>query len=353
MKIAGINFRRGTIGRGFIQTAGYSDAVQLRIPVIAAFGSHPGKTLAVVAGQHGRELNGPAAVFKAIGALRPRLMHGTILFFPVANPLSIRQYVQDFPHEKGRQFLGAPPNEPFNVNRNWTGNPKGTLQQRITAAIWNAGVKKADAVIDLHAWTPLVIGLAWAAKRWTRILRAFGFPWSELAASAPTRGMLEWACRKPGIPCITCELPPQDTLSAEAVLHGLRGILNVARFLGIHAGEMEFPCPRYELRGGNDINIISEAPGLVVTTHHVGGVVEKDENVLDVVDLESFRAVQSVRAPKRMILRRLGGVWGTGLGGYHVVSAGETIATLSEIAREWAAGESPFMSSAQAINEGR
>jgi len=342
VNIAGMEVPGGTIRRGFVETRAYRDAVRLRIPVIAARGTRRGKTLAVVAGQHGRELNGPAAVHKVVGALRPRRMSGTILFFPVANPLSIRQHVQDFPHERGRNFSAAPPNEPFNLNRNWPGDAKGTLQQRVTAAIWNAGVKKADAVIDLHAWTSLHTGLAWAAKPASRLLRAFGFPWSEFTTRMPARGMLEWACRKAAIPCVVCELPPQDVVHAEAVRHGARGILNAARLLGILPGEMEFPCARYELRAGREVHVISKAPGLVVAMHGVGDVVEKGETVLEVVDLESFRAVQSVRAPKRMILRRLGGVWGTGLGGYHVVQSGETIAALTEIAREWRPGENPL-----------
>jgi len=342
MKIAGMNIRKGTIQRGFVETTGYADAVGLRIPVIVAAGLHPGKTLAVVSGQHGRELNGPASAFKVISSLKPRQMRGTIIFFPAVNVLSMRQHVQDFPHEMGRSLSSGPPDDEFNLNRNWPGDLKGTLQQRITAAIWKAGVNKADAVIDLHAWSGQHIGLAWAAKRHAKLLRAFAYPWSELAISPPTRGMLEWACAKAKVPCIVCELPPQNIISAKAIRHGKRGILNVAAYMGILDEKMEFPHPRYELTRGKDIQIVAEASGLLVTTHEIGDVVEKGETILELVDLESFRARQTYRAPARMILRRCGGVWGTGLLGYHIMRVGETLAVLSEIDREWGAGESPF-----------
>jgi len=342
VKVTGMDVRRGSIRRGFVETAGYADGIRLRIPVIVAAGIKAGKTLAVVAGQHGRELNGPAAIYKVIQSLRPRQMCGKILFFPAVNHLSMRQHVQDFPTERGRNLAGQPPNEPFNVNRNWPGNRRGSLQQRITAAVWNAGVKKADAVIDLHAWTDRHIGLAWTVKDSLPYLRAFGFPWSEVASEPAAAGMLESACLEAKIPSLTCELTPQDVVNGESVRYGIHGILNVARFMGIVAGDMEFPWPRYELARGADVSVVSEAPGLVVTTRKIGEVIEAGEPAVDLVDLESFRAVQVAAPPERMVLRGCGRTWGTGMLGYHVVQAGETIAVFSKIDREWAEGEEPW-----------
>ena len=144
MRVAGMDVRPGTIRRGFVETGGYVDGIRLRIPVIVACGTRRGKTLAVVAGQHGRELNGPAAIYKAIRSLRPKRMCGNILFFPAVNHLSMRQDMQDYPTEYGRYFLNQPAHGRFNVNRNWPGDRKGTLQQRMTHAVWTAGVSARD-----------------------------------------------------------------------------------------------------------------------------------------------------------------------------------------------------------------
>ena len=86
MKIAGMQVQRGTIQRGFVETAGYVDGIKLRIPVIVAHGSKPGKTLAVVAGQYGRELNGPAAIF--LSRLSPSTYAIAIKAWPSASSIS-------------------------------------------------------------------------------------------------------------------------------------------------------------------------------------------------------------------------------------------------------------------------
>jgi len=345
MKIAGMDVRPGTIRRGYVETAGYVDGIRLRIPVIVACGAGRGKTLAVVAGQHGRELNGPAAIYKTIQTLRPKGMRGTIVFFPAVNHLSMRQTTQDYPHEHYRYFRTQPQMLHLNVNRTWPGNAKGTLQQRMTHAVWNAGVKTADAVVDLHAWTERNIGLAWTLERHVDLLRAFAFPYSSLAETPPAvDGMLESACISVDKPYIVCEITPQDIVNGLGVRHGMQALTNVARFLGIVPGEMEFPWPRYELARDGDVAFKSERAGLVVTTHLVGDVVEPGEAAVELVDIETFRGVQACRPEGRMLLRRVGGVWREGYIGYHYVQPDETIAVFSQIANEWGTGQSPFES---------
>jgi len=342
VKIAGMDVKPGTMKRGFVETSGYVDGIRLRIPVVVACGAKRGKTLAVVAGQHGRELNGPAAIYKVIQELRPKRMQGAIVFFPAVNHLSMRQTMQDYPTEYPRYFKSQQPKLHLNINRTWPGDAKGTLQQRMSHAVWNNGVKQADAVIDLHAWTERVIGLAWTVKSNAAMLRAFGFPYSYLGDDPnPTTGMLEAACVNQGTPCVVCEITPQDVVNGQGVRFGMQGILNVARRLGIVRGELEFAWPRFELASGKDVGVVSERAGLVVTTHLVGDVLEPGEAAVELVDLETFKCIQVGRPPERMILRRVGGIWREGYIGYHYVQPGETIAAFSRIDREWAANEAP------------
>jgi uncharacterized protein len=336
MKIAGLDVKPGTIKRGFVETSGYVDGIRLRIPVIVACGTKRGKKLAVVAGQHGRELNGPAAIYKTIQGLRPKQMAGSIVFFPAVNHLSMRQTMQDYPTEYPRYFRSQEQHLHLNVNRTWPGDAKGTLQQRMTHAVWNAGAKQADAVIDLHAWSERTVGLAWSNKRGADLRRAFAFPWSfERDEVNPTDGMLEAACVRVKKPCVVCEITPQDIVNGQGVCWGMQGLTNVARHMGILPGAPEFPWPRYELGGG--VGMVSEKAGLVVTTHQVGDVLEPGEAAVELVDLETFKPIQVGRPPERMILRRVGGVWREGYIGYHYVQPNETIATFAKIVREWPA----------------
>ena len=265
-------------------------------------------------------------------------MRGNILCLPVVNPLSMRQHQQDFPHEMGRTLRTHPPNDSFNINRTWPGDRKGMLHERLAAAAWSV-LGKADALINLHGWSDQHIGLAWARRSDRSLLRAFGFPWSQLTPKPAYAGMLERACNEAKIPCVTCELTPQDTVFGPSVRYGIAGITNVAHHMGIFPGTPEFAWARYELKAGPTQSVRAEAPGLVVTTHEVGQVVDPGEMVVEVVDLQSFKRVQSSEPARRTVVRLMCGSFGIGLVGYHIVETGETIAVFSEIDRAWPADE--------------
>ena len=335
MRIAGMNVKRGSLSRGAIETEGYVDGARVRVPVIVAVGSQPGKTLAVVAAQHGRELNGPASVYAVLKRLRPKEMAGSIILFPIANPLCVRMQVQDFPTDNNRYMKAGPEHLPMNLNRQWPGDADGSLPQRIAYAIWNAGVKDADCVLDLHCWTDSTTALAWGTRSARPFVHAFGFPWFEIRAQrGVTPGMLEWACMQGGIPCVACELTPQNVVNPAMVAHGARGILNLAKELGVVAGQPEHPHVRYELAAGGRTEVVSEKAGLLVPQCRPGVVVPKGQLVAELVDLDTLRSVQRIAPPARMVLWSIGCTWGTGQLGYHVVRAGETVARFAAIQRQ-------------------
>ncbi len=336
MKIQGQVVRRGAVTRGFVETRGYAMGIGLRLPFVAVRGRSAGRTLVVLAAQHGRELNGPAAIHRVLRHLRPASMQGTILFFPVVHPVAVHTHVQDFPTERTRSLRGKPPHNPINLNRNWPGDPRGTYHQRITGALWPY-IERADLVLDLHGWTDRTVGLTWGQRYSAKHVRRFAFPWMEVHDAAPTHGMLEWACRRKKIPYVINESTPQDRVQPRSVDHVERGILNLARGLEIIGGSIEHPPRSCEL-GGPSVTVAAEAFGLVVTDHIPGDIIDRGQVLLEVVDLERFRPVQRVRAPSRMVVRNVGCTWGTGMLTHDVVQPGDTIGSLSSIAREYEHG---------------
>ena len=308
MRIHGQTIRRGAITRGHVETSGYALGIRLRLPFIAAAGEKTGKILAIVAPQHGRELNGPAAVYRFFQEVRPRALRGTILAFPVVHPVPVHAHVQDWPLEAPRGLRNAPPHDPINVNRNWPGSHAGNYHERITAAVWRH-IKRADCVLDLHGWSERTLGLAWGQRYSAAYVRAYAFPWSTIRTSGATPGMLEEACRKERIPCVVNETTPQNKVDPTSVHHITRGIRNLARKLEILEGDAEYPPRSFEL-GGGGLSMEAEQRGLAVSDLYPGAVVEKGDLVVEVVDLDRFRAVQTVRAPERMIVQSVGCSWG-------------------------------------------
>ena len=338
MKVHGQAIRKGAVTRGYIETSGYAMGIRLRMPFIAAAGRKPGKTLVITALQHGRELNGPAGVHRFFQTVKPSRLCGTVLAFPVVHPVPVRAQVQDYPLEVTRGLRNVPPHEPMNVNRNWPGTAGGNYHQRITAAVWKY-LRRADCVLDLHGWSERTIGLAWGQKYSAAYVRAFAFPWATIRDTAPTSGMLEEACKTMQIPYVINETTPQNKVEPTAVGHIVRGIKNLARKLDILDGELEFPPRSFELGGTDNVEVMVEAPGLAVTDRYPGDVVEAGDRVLEVVDLDRFRTVQTVHAPRRMLLQSVGCVWATGMNNYDVVQPGDIIARLAEIDREYRHGK--------------
>ena len=82
----------------------------------------------------------------------------------------------------------------------------------------------------------------------------------------------------------------------------------------------------------------AEQRGLAVSDLYPGAVVEKGDLVVEVVDLDRFRAVQTVRAPERMIVQSVGCSWGTGMNNYDVVQPGDVITRLARVDREYREG---------------
>ena len=111
----------------------------LSIPVLAARGSRPGKTLVTTAGVHGDEYEGMEAIHRTFAALDPASMTGSFIAVPVVtlpaywmacrvNPLDGRNMARVFP-----------------------GSPDGSASDRLAARLLDRVLRHASLYIDLHS----------------------------------------------------------------------------------------------------------------------------------------------------------------------------------------------------------
>ncbi len=111
----------------------------LSIPVLAARGSRPGKTLVTTAGVHGDEYEGMEAIHRTFEALDPASMTGSFIAVPVVtlpaywmacrvNPLDGRNMARVFP-----------------------GSPDGSASDRLAARLLDRVLRHASLYIDLHS----------------------------------------------------------------------------------------------------------------------------------------------------------------------------------------------------------
>lgn len=322
--------KQNKIESGQLFSSGFSNGVKAAIPFVRICGAQKGPALAVVAAQHGRELNGIESIRQAILHLRGDLsLRGSCTFIPVANPLGCQMRKQDFPFEDRRLFAAAPH---FNMNRGWPGREDGELYERIEKVIWDNAISQANICIDLHCWSDRSAMLVWGPEKHADLVKAFGLPIYYLEKNGSGgRQWLRDACYDAGIAAVTAELTPQHTISQVAVEAGKRGILNIMKQAGMLEGKIELPPVQFEFyKEFKEHAIKAEQAGLLVSRMKVNSPVRKDEIIAEIVDLNDVLQSQLVRSPVDGVLYNNGPVWSGTIPYSDVVSKGETVALVRE-----------------------
>jgi len=292
--------------RGFLEVEKWSQGVKARLPVLKVTGASSGPLAVITAGQHGRELNGIAAIEKVFNELDPKKLKGTVVFLPVMNPISVLSRRQDYPAEESRyrkvylDRMGGP-TLAYNMDRCWIDKPSAdTYSFAITQTVMKRWFKKADLIIDLHGWSDTSISLVWGYRENTELVRAFGLPWLKIRdRKEEPFGMVLNLARKTGKPKIlVCELTPQCVLNPVSVEYARRGITNSLKFTGMLEGSIELPPVQYEMyQESKTAGMVSEGEGLIIEEARVGEFVKKGQITTRVVSLETFKTVWSYRAP--------------------------------------------------------
>ncbi len=107
------------------------------IPVVALVGG-AGPTVLLSAGIHGDEAEGPLALIRLIHAVDPASLAGTVIVSPVMNHPAVKASRRTSPLDSG------------NLARQFPGDARGSVTQRIAAAISTLLLPRVEAVLDLH-----------------------------------------------------------------------------------------------------------------------------------------------------------------------------------------------------------
>lgn len=116
----------------------------LRLPCLTAVGTKPGTTLLAVAGVHGDEYEGMAALRRIVRMLDPSRMCGRVIAIPVANPLAYEARSRIAPlHQDG-----------LNLARVFPGDPEGSPSRQLAAVLLDLVIRNLgpeDVFVDFHS----------------------------------------------------------------------------------------------------------------------------------------------------------------------------------------------------------
>jgi predicted deacylase len=271
-------------------TCGYlEDSSPVDIPLIVLNGVADGPILWLGATVHGMEIAGVEVIRRVTREeVDPGRLRGAILAAPILNPIAYRFHSYHSPKDG------------LNMNRVYPGDANESLTHRMAHAVFTQGIVQCDCAIDFHAnpagaidYLFVRVGEGEAWRRGLEMAAAYGI---TIVESIPRRsaygheerltGLLADAAAESGRPALTVELTPMYRLDDTSIRSGVRGTLNVMKFLGMLDG---LPEPQLDMtvikdRIGPQLRVTATKGGLLHYLVPVASWVQSGQPLLDIRD---------------------------------------------------------------------
>lgn len=206
------------------------------IPVpVVSIRNGDGPTLLLMAGSHGDEYEGQAALTRLCNELRADDIRGRLIILPMASFPAASAGSRTSPVDDG------------NLNRAFPGDPHGTPTQMMAHYIEDVLMPLCDYAVDLHSggsslWYPptLLRGqgqTADAAEKLVKLQYAFDLPYAWVFSGgggpASTARTAMGAANRKGVTCVMTELGGGGALDPAILGLTIRGLRRVLHALGM------------------------------------------------------------------------------------------------------------------------
>lgn len=298
---------------GYVETC-LRDGSSYRVPYWHVDSGKDGPSVLVTAALHGTELQGSEMLRQFLPTLRKKLLRGSCMLFPFANPAAVRRQQPHIDFEFGRNYGRDRVN---NVNGTWPGKADGSSAQRLSHALYEAVVKPATHLIDLHCWQrkQAATGLARTGRQDSLdVVNASGLPFGRHSEWEPH------IKQRPVTPCtlssifhdtdrtaMTVEFSGQYGFWPEQLNLGLGALTNVFRHFHMLAGAPRRPArPTVWLNDSKQIKVKAPTSGVFVPASvELGGWIDRGEPLGHIFAIGSLKSF-TVEAPGAGYLWRMG-----------------------------------------------
>lgn len=241
----------------WLDIARRADGGNWRLPLLTVLGAEEGPTLLVLAGVHGDEYEGIAAIPQVFRAFKPQDLRGRLVMAPVCN----------MPAYEARQR--ASPSDGLNLARVFPGDADATISRQIAFWLTQKLLSQANFLIDLHTGgiayeLPTLIGYPQAndelGQASQAAAEAFGAPvmWGHPLPLPPGRSIS--AATSLGIPSLYTEAPGGAGCDPDVVTCFRDGVINVMKHLGMIDGEPNRRRLTHHLVGDGNLDTVIDAP---------------------------------------------------------------------------------------------
>ena len=206
----------------------YRGGFQIRVPFRVSVGRTRTPRVLLIAGIHGDEYEGVAALHDFARSFDSHEHNGTLTIVPVANPEAFHAGTRNHPVDGG------------DLNRAFPGDPGASITRRLAHVLFQELVLGNDALLSLHGWTKEANVIAYAeypadssetAERSRHAAWATGMtyfhPYDWLA------GVLGQAAIPHGIAAVDTEVGGQGTITREGQRENRNLMTGFLRYWGV------------------------------------------------------------------------------------------------------------------------
>lgn len=207
----------------------------IEVPYFEFVGSKPGPHLTVIAGIHGAEYSSIAAARRFVAELNDEDVSGRITVMPIVNILAF-----------WARSAFVVPVDNKNLNRSFPGKEDGSFTEVYAFHIFEKIIKGSDYLLDMHAGDipealePFsIFEESGVEDKSLQMANAYGIKHivRQRAAGLVVAGSTSASASAIGIPAFIAESGENGILDPTAVQLHLDGLRNLARTLGVLAGE--------------------------------------------------------------------------------------------------------------------
>lgn len=211
----------------------------VEVPYASTAGAEDGPHLTLVAGVHGAEYTGMAALLRLIGTLDTTRLRGRLTVVPVLNQ----------PAFWSRTPFVVPA-DGVNLNRSFPGDPAGTYTAALAHGLFEAFIRPTDVLVDLHAGDlpealePFCLYEESPVQEQARelaLVYGTGHVVRQTRAARTVGGSTSAAAADIGVPAITAEIGSNGICDPASVAGHLQGVLNVLASLGMLPPDVAVP----------------------------------------------------------------------------------------------------------------
>lgn len=243
------------------------DGSSLATPYWMIDSGKKGPSLALIAAQHGNEVQGTEVARRFKKLCSEQLVAGKVWLVPMSNLPAIRKRRHSFdlgPEENNR----LNPEKLHNMQRHWPGNPDGNDTARIAWSLDQAVFGHCTHVVDIHCWEHVKAAetLVYNDHEPSRIMGEVTT--TRFISSSPipevqgTTMMIRRLMVERGNGAITIELSGQYQMREFQVQTGLSSMVNIAKRHGMIQGEPDSSGKHIERRSDNSHEVVASCSGI-------------------------------------------------------------------------------------------